>query len=172
MAQDATKRPGAPSCILVMGVSGAGKTTIGTLLARRLNGRFLDADSLHPASNVQKMARGEPLNDADRGPWLDRVRAEMAAHQGPAPLVVACSALKKSYRDRLGRGLYELVYLRGGPEVIGMRLAHRKGHFMPPALLDSQLAALEAPKDALVVDVDAPPEIIVERIVAGLDGHG
>lgn len=151
-----------------MGVSGAGKTTIGRLLAHRLGGTFLDADSLHPEANRRKMASGTPLEDADRWPWLDKVRRAMEAHHGSSPLVVGCSALKESYRTRLGRALYRLVYLRGAPGVIRARLAQRTDHFMPPALLESQLATLEEPSDALTIDIGAPPEVIVERIVAGL----
>ncbi len=157
-----------PRPILLMGVSGAGKTTIGRLLAERLGGRFLDGDDLHPEANRRKMAAGVPLDDADRLPWLDRVRDAMETDRGPGPLVVACSALKASYRAHLGRGLYRLVYLHGAPGLIRRRLGDRTGHFMPARLLDSQFAALEEPADALVVEIDGPPEAIVERIVAGL----
>ena len=160
----------APDCIVVMGVSGAGKSTIGRKLAERLGGRFLDADDLHPAANVRKMKSGHPLDDADRWPWLDRVRGAMEAHAGPRPLVIGCSVLKASYRDRLGRGLYRLVYLRGSRALIERRMKNRKGHFMPAGLLDSQFAALEEPDDALAVDIDATPEAIVADIVARLNG--
>ena len=157
-----------PRNILLMGVSGSGKTTIGRRLAERLGGRFLDADALHSAAAVAKMRAGVPLDDADRWPWLDRVAAAMRDHGGPGPLVIGCSALKETYRRRLGRDDYALVYLRGTKDLIAGRMARRRGHFMPPGLLDSQFAALEEPADALVVDIDATPETIVGRIVAGL----
>jgi carbohydrate kinase (thermoresistant glucokinase family) len=163
-----------PRNILLMGVSGSGKTTVGRLLAERLGGRYLDADDLHAPEAVAKMRAGVPLDDDDRWPWLDRVAAAMRDHQGPhgdqEPLVVGCSALKESYRRRLGRGNYALVYLRGNKALIAERMKRRRGHFMPPELLDSQFAALEEPEDALTVDIDATPEAIVDRVVAGLSG--
>ncbi len=158
-----------PRPIVLMGVSGAGKSTVGRLLAARLGGRFLDADDLHPAANRRKMASGTPLADSDRWPWLDRVRAAMERDEGAGPLVVACSALKESHRARLGRPGYRLVYLRGAPELIRERLRGRRDHFMPAGLIDLQLDALEEPDRALTVDVDAAPEAIVDAIVAGLD---
>jgi gluconokinase len=131
--------PGHP--ILVMGVSGSGKSTVGALLAERLELAFLDADSLHPASNVAKMAHGEPLTDEDRGPWLASVGAWLAEARG----VVACSALRRPYRDVLRGHCADLVvfYLEASRALLEQRLTGRSGHFMPASLLDSQLATLE-----------------------------
>lgn len=153
-----------PSCIVVMGVSGAGKTAVGRLLAERLRGHFIDADDLHPKANVDKMKRGVALVDADRWPWLDRVAQVIRDHRGAAPLVVACSALKRSYRRRLGSA-YRLAYLKGTPDGITRRLENRENHFMPPSLLESQFATLEEPDDAMVLNADQPPNEIVEAIV-------
>ncbi|OUE09660.1 Thermoresistant gluconokinase [Clavibacter michiganensis] len=161
--------------IVVMGVSGCGKTTVAGLLADALGGRFLDADDLHPAANVAKMARGVPLDDADRAPWLERV-AEALALGGPGTTtVVACSALRRRYRDALrdGSGLdLELVHLAGGPDLLERRITSRTGHFMPPGLLASQLAALEPLDDderGVMVDVAPPPAAVVRAALAGLE---
>ena len=152
-----------------MGVSGSGKTTVGAALADALGLPFVDGDALHPAANVAKMAAGIPLDDADRAPWLDAVGAVLAA----GPVVVACSALRRVYRDRLRAAAPELllVFLDGSREVLAARMAARPGHFMPASLLDSQLATLERPdpdEHPVTVDIDAPvPEIVaslVERI--------
>lgn len=158
--------------VVVMGVSGAGKSTVGALLARELCWDFFDADDFHPEANVAKMRAGEPLTDADRAGWLTAL-AELIDRlvRAGRHAVLACSALRASHRDRLrARHTAEvkLVYLRGDPALIRVRLAQRRGHFMTAALLDSQLATLEEPRDALVVDVDATPATIVERIRAGL----
>ncbi len=128
---------------MVMGVSGSGKSTVGAALARRLNVPFVDADTLHPPANIAKMAAGEPLDDDDRNPWLETVGAWLAGHRGGG--VVSCSALKRKYRDQLRAHCprVEFLHLRGSPELIGRRLAGRSGHFMPAALLRSQLDALE-----------------------------
>jgi gluconokinase len=153
--------------VIVMGVSGSGKTTIGRLLAAELGWRFLEGDDAHPPANVEKMAAGLPLTDADRLPWLEelRVRIESCLAAGEN-VVVACSALKESYRRILVGGLpgVRFVHLRGTPELIRQRLEERPGHFMKAAMLPSQLAVLEAPKDAVTVDVAAPPEEIVAEI--------
>lgn len=151
-----------------MGVAGTGKTTVGKLLALELGATFCDADDLHPAANIEKMTRGEPLDDADRWPWLDRVRARIddALHRREG-LVVACSALKQSYRQRLcGDPRVLLVYLRGSKATILERLRARKNHFMPAALIDSQCETLEEPAaaDALVVDISEAPPSLVARI--------
>ena len=155
-----------------MGVSGAGKTTIGRRLARAFACPFLDADDLHVPASVAKMQRGEALSDADREPWLDAIRARIAgALARSESLVVACSALKHRYRERLAGGDARVVFvhLEAPPEVLMARLASRKGHFAGPSLLDSQLATLEDPSgDALVVDATPTPEVIVADIMGRL----
>jgi len=154
--------------VVVMGVSGSGKTTVGAALADALGLRFVDGDALHPAANVAKMAAGIPLDDADRAPWLDAVGAVLA----DGPVVVACSALKRAYRDRLraaAPGL-QLVFLDGDRALLASRMAARPGHFMPASLLDSQLATLERPEPdehALTADIARP----AEEIVTGLAGR-
>jgi gluconokinase len=162
--------------VLVMGVSGCGKTTVGRLLADRLGWPFLDADDLHPPANVAKMAAGIPLTDADREPWLATVAewiAERRSHGEPG--VVACSALKRIYRDGL-RGADEgirLVYLKGERELLEQRLAHRHGHFFPQRLLAAQLADLEEPTDdekPIIVPIGLTPADIADIIVAALTG--
>ncbi len=153
--------------VVLMGISGSGKTTVGRLLARDLGWPFYDADDLHPPANVDKMHRGLPLTDADRAPWLDALHALLAplARDGRSA-VLACSALKQSYRDRLATGLpgVHFVYLRGDAALIHQRLAARRGHFMPPDLLQSQLDTLETPADAIAVDITARPEQIALEI--------
>ena len=166
--------PVKPAAVLVMGVSGSGKTEIGRRLAERLGWQFRDADDFHPAENVAKMRAGIPLDDRDRGPWLEALAVvlETATSPGP-PLVLACSALKRSHRGRLGlpQERIRLVHLDGPPEVIRKRIEQRAGHFMPATLLDSQLAALERPgpdENAIVVDVSPEPDAIVQAIAAAL----
>jgi len=157
-----------------MGVSGSGKTTVARLLAERLGWAYLEGDDLHPPANVAKMHAGTPLNDADRLPWLLAIAAwidaRAAAHEAG---IVTCSALKHSYREILigNRPHVRLVYLRGEKVVIATRLAARKNHFMPPALLDSQFSTLEEPitdEHALVVPIDGPAEQAVDEIMAAL----
>jgi gluconokinase len=153
--------------VLVMGVSGSGKTTIGEALARELGWKYLDADDYHPKANVAKMASGVPLEDADRWPWLEKINEELLKIQKQgASAVVGCSALKQAYRERLARGLrdFEIVYLRGDFELLRSRLAARKHRFMPAALLQSQFDALEPPAHAVEVDVSAPVESSLSRI--------
>ncbi|MBP0494809.1 gluconokinase [Roseomonas sp. SG15] len=160
--------------VLVMGVSGAGKTTVGRLLAQRLGWTYLEGDDMHPPASVAKMAGGTPLTDEDRWPWLRAIAAEIdalltAGRSG----VVTCSALKRRYRDILigGRGGVRLVYLKGGTNLLSPRLAVRAGHFMPPSLLESQFAALEPPEDdehPIVVVPDRPPEALVEEVIQAL----
>jgi gluconokinase len=159
-----------PSVIIVMGVAGSGKTTVGVALAAALGWRFVDADEHHAPDSVAKMARGEPLTDADRWPWLDRLRAIIAASlAADERLVVACSALKAAYRARLVGGdaqRIRFVHLTGTPELLRARLAARAGHFMKPGMLASQLAALEPPDDALTVDVGRPLEALVADLAS------
>jgi gluconokinase len=158
--------------IVLMGVSGSGKTTVGKLLAAQLGWPFYDADDFHPPANVAKMRAGVPLTDADRVPWLDALQRMLSglAEQGRSA-ILACSALRQAYRARLSEGLPDvrIVYLRGDRALLERRLAGRSDHYMPAALLQSQLDTLEEPRDALVIDVDAPPEAIAERIRRGLD---
>lgn len=139
--------PSAKRAVVVMGVSGSGKTTMGQALAQGLGWAFVDADDLHPAANRSKMAGGQPLSDADRAPWLDQVAACIAGAGAGTGVVVACSALKRAYRERLrvADPALAFVYLNPPAAVLAERLARRRGHFMPPALLDSQLATLEPP---------------------------
>lgn len=138
-----TQQP-TPPLVVVMGVSGSGKSTVGAALAARLGTGFSDADDLHPAANVAKMHAGVPLTDDDRWPWLDAVGAELAGHAGTG-LVVACSALRRGYRDRLRRHAPRALFLHlaGDRAVLAARMGHRQGHFMPLTLLDSQLDTLE-----------------------------
>jgi gluconokinase len=156
--------------VLLMGVSGSGKSTVGRALAAELDWPFLDADTLHPQANVAKMASGIPLTDADRWPWFDRIVAEMRRYAAAGKnVVVACSALKQAYRDRLANGgPVRFVYLKGEAETIAPRLAGRTGHFMPPTLLASQFATLEEPDDAIVVDIAQPVAAQVEAITRAL----
>jgi gluconokinase len=157
--------------IILMGVSGCGKTTVGIELARALGWEFHDADELHPAANFAKMRRGIALDDEDRRPWLDAVRALIERCLGESRgAVVACSALKRAYRDEIAvdRARVKFVYLHGSRELIAGRIAHRRGHFMPSALLDSQFAALETPADALTVEITAAPVEIAAAIRARL----
>jgi gluconokinase len=152
--------------ILVTGVLGAGKTTIGSLLARQLGWEFVDADSFHPASNIEKMRRGIPLSDADRQPWLKAIHDTILGWQlEKRSVVLACSALKRSYREELLISPdVQLVYLKGGFEMIASRLHSRQGHFATEQLLASQFATLEEPSAALTVDANQSPEHIVAEL--------
>ena len=154
--------------IVLMGVSGSGKTTIGRALAKSLRWGFSDADDFHSAANVEKMKKGIPLTDEDRKPWLRSIRAAIEQWNRDEPgHVLACSALKGRYREILGRGDPEVkfVYLQGSFDLISQRLKERKGHFFNPALLRSQFEALESPKDALVVDISKDPQEVVSAIL-------
>ena len=153
--------------LVVMGVSGCGKSTVGKLLAERLGYRFLDADEFHPPANVAKMAAGMPLTDADRLPWLESLNGKLLENRNT---VLACSALKESYRKILAQGVDDcrLVHLRGSIELIRSRLTERRHRFMPASLLESQFAALEAPHGAIEIDIAQPPERCVDTILAAL----
>lgn len=153
--------------IVLMGVSGSGKTTVGRLLAQRLGWSFLDADDYHPAANVEKMRSGTPLTDEDRWPWLDRLNALLREQQADGrDAVLGCSALKQKYRDRLAANLDTVrwVHLKGSFELIESRLKARHGHYMPTTLLRSQFAALEEPGEAVVADISPCPEEIARRL--------
>ncbi len=144
-----------PKVLIVMGVSGSGKTTLGQALAQRLGWAFADADDYHPQSNRDKMARGQPLTDADREPWLLRLRGLIEQHLAEDnPLVLACSALKESYRTTLSGGLEGVgyVFLHGDPALIAQRMQNRE-HYMPVSLLESQLETLEPPTNAIQLDI-------------------
>src|SRR6266478_6149108 len=153
-----------------MGVSGAGKTTIGRLLASELGWDFADADDYHPPANVEKMRSGIPLTDADRTPWLETLRTLIAGRIAAGKnTVLACSALKREYRQLLHVAPeVKVAYLKGTAEILRQRLRARRGHFMTEQMLDSQLAALEEPEDAVVVDGDRSPAEVVAEIRAGL----
>ena len=160
-----------PRVIVVMGVAGAGKTTHARALAAALGWDFLDADDQHPPANVEKMRAGAPLDDADRAPWLAALRARIEAHLAEdRPLVLACSALKQAYRDALGadRPRMRLVFLDGPRETLAARLGARAGHFMPPGLLDSQLAALEPPADGLRIDISTTTDAQLAAVRSAL----
>jgi gluconokinase len=162
--------PGA-MVVVLMGVSGTGKTEDGTRLARALGGEFVEGDDYHPPANIAKMRSGTPLDDADRQPWLETLSREIGKWLDAGKTVVlACSALKQRYRDILkaGRPGVRFVHLEGHKDLIRSRLAQRRGHYMPASLLDSQLAALEEPDDAITVSVEGTPDQIVAEIVAAL----
>jgi gluconokinase len=166
-----------PCALIVMGVSGSGKSTIGDKLAKRLGWSYEDGDRFHPASNVAKMSAGQPLTDEDRWPWLQAIAAEIdRVCAAGSHAVIACSALKRAYRSVLvhGRSDVRIIFLDGAQELIAGRLARRKGHFMPPGLLASQFKTLEPPgptEDPVTVSIDAPVDGIVSDIVRqlGLD---
>lgn len=154
--------------VVLMGVSGVGKTTVGRRLADALGAEFAEGDSYHPPGNVAKMQSGNPLDDADRWPWLEILSAEIDRWLAAGRTVVlTCSALRQSYRDILkgGRPAVRFVHLRGSEALIRARLDRRQGHYMPPSLLASQLATLEEPADAITVDIDAEPAEIAAEIV-------
>jgi gluconokinase len=157
--------------VLVMGVAGVGKTTIGALLAKRLGWRFLDADDYHPPQNVAKMKAGIPLEDADRWPWLAHLNRVLKEEPNA---VLACSALKQVYRERLSQGVkgFVVVYLHGTTALIRSRMETRSHRYMPASLLDSQLAALEPPAGAIAIDVAATPEACVAAILTALRNPG
>lgn len=164
-----------PHAIVVMGVSGCGKSSVGEKLAEALDLQFMEGDALHPAANVEKMSKGIPLTDDDRMPWLDRIGEEMKASlEKSEGIIVSCSALKRVYRDRLrvaaGGNLF-FVYLEGSRALLMKRMGERKGHFMPVSLLDSQLATLEVPtgeSGVVTVDIDDTVDGIAATALEGL----
>lgn len=163
------------AAVVVMGVSGAGKSTVGKLIAASLKCPFRDADSFHPKANIEKMSRGEALTDEDRWPWLQAIADWIAEHRAAGTAcVVTCSALKRVYRDLITeqqRADVRIVYLKGDFDLIAAQLKARKGHFMPPELLKSQFDALEEPRadeHSMAVPIDASPEEISERVVEKL----
>ena len=167
-------RPTSLAPIVVMGVSGSGKSTVGAALAQRLGVPFADADDMHPAANITKMAAGVPLDDEDRRPWLDRIGAWLAGQ--PAGGVISCSALKRIYRDQLRTHApdVEFLQLAGSWDVIARRQASRPGHFMPASLLASQFAILEPlepDEPGVVIDVDQSVDSIVEQYARTLTQH-
>ena len=159
--------------LVIMGVAGCGKSSVGEGLAARLGLAYREGDDLHPAANVAKMRAGVPLTDADRWPWLDRVALTL---RDRAPVIVGCSALKRVYRDRIravAGGPVTFAHLAGSREVIAARMAQRKGHYMPLSLLDSQFAALEAPgpEEGVTFDIGPPVSAIIETILRALEGR-
>lgn len=154
-----------------MGVSGSGKSTIGEMLSEQTRLPFFDADDYHPAANVTKMSSGTPLTDEDRWPWLERLARLLADEESKAGAILACSALKTSYRQLMERDLEEPAqwfFLEGSAELIAQRISARNGHFMPPHLLQSQFDALEVPQDAICISIDQEPDQIIRQIYSHL----
>jgi gluconokinase len=156
--------------LVIMGVAGCGKSSVGAALAERLGVVYRDGDDLHPPANVDKMRAGIPLTDADRWPWLDQVAAILKAE---APVIVGCSALKRAYRDRIRAGAgwpVRFLHLTGARDLIATRMAARTGHYMPLTLLDSQFATLEppSPDEAIAIGIDQPLHAIVEAVLPTL----
>jgi carbohydrate kinase (thermoresistant glucokinase family) len=174
MTPEGEGRLAQPPILVIMGVSGSGKSTVARPLAARLGWTFQEGDALHPAANIAKMKAGVALDDADRAPWLAAICAWIDGQiAAGAPSVITCSALKRAYRDQLraGRPQVGLVYLRGSEALIAGRVAARVGHFMPASLLDSQFADLEEPdvdENPVVIDIDQPVEAQVSDIVVAL----
>lgn len=162
-----------PRAVVIMGVSGSGKSTVARSVARRLGWNFSDADNHHPPSNVAKMSAGEPLTDDDRQPWLQALRDLIAdSLDGGDSIVLACSALKAEFRAQLLEGNEaRFVYLKGDRDLIEARMQKRRGHFMSPAMIDSQFAALEEPKEAFTVDVTQDLGTIVDSIVDNIQSE-
>jgi gluconokinase len=159
--------------VVVMGVAGSGKSTVGPLIAEALGGDYAEGDQFHPPANIAKMSSGQPLDDVDRQPWLEAMARAIRDWRGrERPTVLACSALKQRYREILSGGSHEVhfVYIKGSPALIAGRIGARKGHFMPTTLLDSQFRTLEepGPGDAIVVDAAQPPAVIAAAAVLAL----
>lgn len=161
--------------IIIMGVSGSGKTSVGKLLAEKLDMPFYDGDDFHPESNVEKMRSGKPLNDQDRYPWLKTLADQIEKMNQEGGGVLACSALKQSYRDILAGAdgaKVTFVYLKGNQDLIADRLSGREGHYMPAELLDSQFQTLEEPMDSVTVSINQKPDEIVKGIIDKLNEPG
>jgi gluconokinase len=158
--------------IIIMGVEGSGKTTIGKMLAEKLGWKFYDADDYHPNGNIEKMRSGVPLNDDDRWPWLKEVRKLINSSMNlNEPSIIACSALKRSYREYLKQQKEKItfVYLKGDKNTISKRLASRKGHFAGTLLLESQLKTLEEPEGVITADIAKQPDVIADYIIEKLE---
>ncbi|MDO9373580.1 MAG: gluconokinase [Ferruginibacter sp.] len=158
--------------IFIMGVSGTGKTTIGQILSTTTGYAFFDADDFHPAENKAKMNSGIPLQDDDRWPWLKNIHEFVVSKSALQPVILVCSALKQSYRERLANAIEESctwIYLKGDFDLVQQRLNERKGHYMPSSLLQSQFDALEAPEDAVTIDIAQSPAAIVAEILVHLN---
>ncbi|CNE13390.1 gluconokinase [Yersinia nurmii] len=163
-------------CIIVMGVAGTGKSCVGQALASRLNAKFIDGDDLHPRANIQKMASGQPLNDQDRAPWLERLSdVAYSLQQKNETGFLVCSSLKKQYRDRLRAGNQDIqfLWLTGDYSLVLARMRQRAGHFMPESLLQSQFATLEAPdaveRDIIKIDITPPLAGVVQNCITALE---
>jgi gluconokinase len=160
-----------PRAVILMGVAGSGKTAVGKNVAGKLNWTFLDADSFHPAANIEKMKHGIPLNDDDRVPWLQRLHDELQHQLAEGhSVILACSALKEAYRNTLRDHVSPLtfVHLDVDAETIRNRLQHRSAHFFPKELMESQFATLEKPKDAIIVDARKPLDAVVDQVIHSL----
>jgi gluconokinase len=160
-----------PRAVILMGVAGSGKTAVGKGVASRLGWLFLDADDFHPAANIQKMKHGIPLDDQDRIPWLQALRDELQHQLAEGrSVILACSALKESYRHTLSDHVSPLTFvlLDVDQETIRERLQHRAAHFFPKELMQSQFAALEKPKDAIVIDARKPLDEVIDRVVKAI----
>ena len=164
--------PAQQPVLVIMGVSGSGKSTVAGILAGQLGWDLAEGDDLHPAANVAKMSAGVPLTDDDRWPWLDRVSEWITEHTAAGiPGIITCSALKRTYRDRMRGDHVVFVHLTGDRETIGRRISARQDHFMPPALLDTQIATLEPPgpdENVLLVDLGRPPAEMAAQIITRL----
>jgi gluconokinase len=160
-----------PQAVILMGVAGSGKTAVGMQVAQKLDWIFLDADNFHPPANIEKMKHGIPLNDEDRAPWLQRLRDELQHQTAEGhSVILACSALKESYRRVLRDEVSPptFIYLDVDPETIQNRLQHRTAHFFPKELMESQFAALEKPKDAIIIDARKPLADVVDHVIEAL----
>ncbi|HZR66340.1 MAG TPA: gluconokinase [Terriglobales bacterium] len=155
--------------IIIMGVVGAGKTTVGRLLAEKLGWEFADADHFHSAANIEKMSRGIPLDDCDRAPWLAALRRSIQGWELQGKnVVLACSALKRNYRDELRIPGVEFIYLEGNYQTISQRLGARRGHFATDSILRSQFADLEPPSQAITIEISQTPDAMVDEIITAL----